>query len=113
MPLKQITIKLVEDPPGVFHAIPEPQRVPLALEDEVVYRPEEPDREFRVVFEMGSPFSLDRQLTIADSNPRKVQWRGMFLCQCFITKPDGTMVGWRPNEEPSALESGGEHDVRP
>jgi hypothetical protein len=56
-----------------------------------------------------SPFTSG-ETVVPDSNPRTLANAGLYHCACEITKPDGTVVKWKPEDKKSG---GGDHDVRP
>jgi len=89
-------------------ALQRPAKKQLKIGDTVVYVTKPPDRPFKVVFR-PSPFAGKGSRVIRDSKPRKVRQSGKFRSRCFITRPNGHEVGWRPG----ARQSGGEHDVKP
>jgi len=102
----KVKITLVDD----RHAVPMPGRIVLRVGDTVEYDTDPPNLDFRVEFD-GSPFTPQAAFTISDRDKHPLLTPGRFFCRCFLTKPDGQPIGWKPDEEP--VESGGDHDIRP
>ena len=97
----EITLKLVDN----LHVLPSVPSPIMKIGQTIRYSCA--DGPFRVVYMSSSGQEV---FQINDSQVRRLEITGSFKCRCFVTRKDGTEVGWDPRLSP---QSGGDPEIKP
>jgi hypothetical protein len=67
-----------------------------------------------VMFPEQSPYRTDKKVNTRVKGGEKltVTQAGKFRSGCRVELPNGTMIGWNPQDPAGTKDSGGDHDVK-